>query len=107
LPAAAVLRNPALNSRKDRMKQLVVALLLFMSTSALSDDRPEIGSCEVSLELMEAVLVARVDGFTLQEYAEAHSPEMMPMATAIYVAKDPAAEIQRRYDECLHNESQQ
>ena len=90
------------------MKQLVIALvLLLMSTSAVPDDRPEIGACEIALELMEAVLVARVDGFTLQDYADRHSAEMIPVATAIYEAKHPAAEIQRRYDECLRDEHQQ
>jgi hypothetical protein len=89
------------------MTQLVIAMLLLMTPSAVPDDRPEIGACEIALELMEAVLVACVDGFTLREYAETHSAEMMPVATAIYEAKDPAAEIQRRYDECLRDERQQ
>ena len=80
------------------------ALLLLMSTSAASDDLPVIGPCEVALELMEAVLVARVDGVTLEEYAESHSAEMMAVATVIYEAKDPAAEIQRRYEECLRDQ---
>ena len=30
-----------------------------------------------------------------------HSVEMMVVATVIYKAKEPAAEIQRRYEECL------
>ena len=77
-----------------------MALLLLMSTSASSDDLPVIGPCDVALEQMEAVLVARVDGVTLEEYAESHSVEMMGVATVIYKAKDPAAEIQRRYEEC-------
>jgi hypothetical protein len=84
--------------------QLVFALLLLISISAASDDLPIIGPCDVALEQMEAVLVARVDGVTLEEYALSHSTEMMVVATAIYKAKDPAAEIQRRYDECLREQ---
>jgi hypothetical protein len=84
--------------------QLVFALLFLMSTNAASDDLPVIGPCDVALEQMEAVLVARVDGVTLEEYAESHSAEMMPVATVIYNAKDPAAEIQRRYEECLREQ---
>jgi hypothetical protein len=86
------------------MTQLVFALLLLMSTSAASDDLPAIGPCDVALEQMEAVFVARVDGVTLEEYAENHSAEMMVVATIIYRAKDPAAEIQRRYEECLREQ---
>jgi hypothetical protein len=84
--------------------QLVFALLLLMSTSAASDDLPVIGPCDVDLEQMEAVLVARVDGVTLEDYAESHSTEMMVVATAIYKAKNPGAEIQRRYEECLREQ---
>ena len=86
------------------MTQLAFALLLLMSTSAVSDDLPVIGPCDVALEQMEAVLVARVDGVALEEYAESHSAEMMAVATVIYKAKDPAAEIQRRYEECLREQ---
>ena len=86
------------------MTQLVFALLFLMSTSAASDDLPVIGPCDVALEQMEAVLVARVDGVTLEEYAESHSAEMMVVATIIYRAEDPAAEIQRRYEECLREQ---
>ena len=53
---------------------------------------------------MEAVMVARVDGVSLQEYADSHTTEMMPVATAIYQSKDPAAEIQRRYEQCLQEQ---
>ena len=88
----------------SRMTQVVFALLLLMSTSAASDDLPVIGPCDVALEQMEAVLVARVDGVTLEEYAESHGAEMMVVATVIYKAKDPAAEIQRRYEECLREQ---
>ena len=77
------------------------ALLLLMSTNAASDDLPVIGPCDVALGQMEAVLVARVDGVTLEEYAVSHSVEMMVVATLIYKAKEPAAEIQRRHEECL------
>jgi len=83
------------------MAQLGFALLLLISISAASDDLPVIGPCDLALEQMEAVLVARVDGVTLEEYAVTHSAAMIVVATAIYKAKDPAAEIQRRYDECL------
>jgi len=86
------------------MTQVVFALLLLMSTSAASDDLPVIGPCDVALEQMEAVLVARVDGVTREEYAESHGAEMMVVATVIYKAKDPAAEIQRRYEECLREQ---
>lgn len=89
---------------RNRMRHRVFALLLLMRTSAASDDLPEIGPCDVALEQMEAVLVARVDGVTLQEYAESHSADMLVVATAIYKARDPAAEIQRRYEECLREQ---
>jgi hypothetical protein len=65
------------------MTQLVFALRLLISTSAASDDLPIIGPCDVALEQMEAVLVARVDGVTLEEYAESHSAEMMVVATVV------------------------
>ena len=90
--------------RRDRGTQLALALLLLMSTSAGSDDLPEIGPCDVALEQMEAVLVARVDGVTLEEYAESHSAEVMVVAAVIYKARNPAAEIQRRYEECLREQ---
>jgi hypothetical protein len=90
--------------RRDHVTQLAFALLLLISKSAASHDLPVIGPCDVALEQMEAVLVARVDGVTLEEYAETHSAEMMVVATVIYKAKDPAAEIQRRYEECLREQ---
>ena len=86
------------------MTRFLFALLFLMSTSAASDDLPVIGPCDVALEQMEAVLVARVDGVTLEEYAESHSAEMMVVAAVIYKAKDPAAEIQRRYEDCLREQ---
>ena len=86
------------------MTQRLFALLLLMSTSAASDDLPVIGPCDVALEQMEAVLVARVDGVTLEEYAESHSAEVMVVAAVIYKARNPAAEIQRRYEECLREQ---
>jgi len=86
------------------LTRLVFALLLLISTTAAPDNVPVIGPCDVALEQMEAVLVARVDGVTLEEYAESHSAEMMVVATVIYKAKDPAAEIQRRYEECLREQ---
>ena len=43
-------------------------------------------------------------GVTLEEYAQSHRAEMMPVATAIYQSADPAAEIQRRYEECLREQ---
>jgi len=89
--------------RRDHVTQLAFALLL-LSKSAASDDLPVIGPCDVALEQMEAALVARVDGVTLEEYAESHSTEMMVVATVIYKAKNPAAEIQRRYEECLRQQ---
>ena len=97
---AAVAEKQKRAQRRDRVTQLVFALLLLMSTSAASDDLPVIGPCDIALEQMEAVLVARVDGVTFEEYAETHSVEVMAVATVIYKAKDPAAEIQRRYEEC-------
>ena len=101
---AAVAEKQRRAQRRDCMTQLLFALLLPMSTSAAFDDLPVIGPCDVALEQMEAVLVARVDGVTLEEYAESHSAEMMVVATFIYKAKDPAAEIQRRYEECLREQ---
>ena len=89
---------------RDRGAQLALALLLLMSANAGSDDLPVIGPCDVALEQMEAVLVARVDGVTLEEYAESHSAEAMVVAAAIYKARNPAAEIQRRYEECLREQ---
>ena len=83
------------------MKQLRFALLLLAKIAAASDDPPEIGPCDLALYEMEAVIVARVDGVTLEEYAQSHRAEMVPVATAIYQSADPAAEIQRRYAECL------
>ena len=101
---AAVAEEERRAQQRDRMTQLLFALLLLMSASAASDDLPVIGPCDVALVQMEAVLVARVDGITLEEYAESHSAEMMVVATVIYQAKDPAAEIQRRYEECLREQ---
>ena len=86
------------------MKQLLFALLLLARMSAASDDVPVTGPCDLALYEMEAVIVARVDGVTLQEYAQSHRAEMMPVATAIYQSPDPAAEIQRRYEECLREQ---
>jgi hypothetical protein len=86
------------------IEPVAFALLLLMSIRAASDDLPVIGPCDVALEQMEAVLVARVDGVALEEYAESHSAEMMVVATAIYNAKEPAAEIQRRYEDCLQQQ---
>ena len=86
------------------MKRLPFALLLLARMSAASDDLPVIGPCDLALYEMEAVIVARVDGVTLEEYAESHRTEMMPVATAIYQSDDPAAEIQRRYEACLREQ---
>jgi len=83
------------------MKQLLAALLLLARISAASDDALEIGPCDLALYEMEAVIVARVDGVTPEEYAQSHRAEMMAAATAIFQSADPAAEIQRRYEECL------
>lgn len=66
-----------------------------------SDDVPEIGPCDIALYEMEAMLVARVDGVPLERYAKSHPAEMIQVATVIYKAEGPAAEIQRRYEECL------
>jgi hypothetical protein len=87
-----------------RLKQLLLGVLLLARMSAASDDLPVIGPCDLALYEMEAVIVARVDGVTLEEYANSHRAEMMPVATAIYGAADPAAEIQRRYEECLREQ---
>ena len=90
---------------------LVLAAALFLAGHwgrALAtdgpDDFPVMGPCDISLYEMEAALVALVDGVPLEEYAKNHPAEMMPVATAIYNAKDPAAEIQRRYEECLQEQ---
>jgi hypothetical protein len=87
-----------------RLKQLLCAFLLLAKVSAASDDGPVIGPCDLALYEMEAVMVAHVDGVTLEEYAQGHRAGMMPVATAIYQSGDPAAEIQRRYEECLREQ---
>src|SRR4029077_15387724 len=89
---------------RDRGTQLALALLLLMSTSAGSDDLPVIGPVGVDFAQMEEVLVGRVAGVTLEEYAESHSAEVMVVAAVIYKARNPAAEIQRRYEECLREQ---
>ena len=86
------------------MKQPLFALLLLARISAASDDPPVIGPCDLALYEMEAVIVARMDGVPLEEYAKSHRAEMMPVAAAIYQSADPAAEIQRRYEECLREQ---
>jgi len=86
------------------LKQLLLALLLLARISAASDDLPVIGPCDLALYEMEAVIVARVDGVTLEEYAQSHRTEMIPVATAIFQSADPAGEIQRRYEECLREQ---
>ena len=86
------------------MKQLLSAFLLLAKISSASDDVPVPGPCDLALYEMEAVIVARVDGVTLEEYAQSHRAEMMPVATAIYQSADQAAEIQRRYEECLREQ---
>jgi len=93
-----------LGAEVGRLKQLPSVLLLLAGISAASEDLPAIGPCDLALYEMEAVIVARVDGVTLEEYAQSHRAEMMPVATAIYQSADPAAEIQRRYEECLREQ---
>ena len=90
---------------------LVLAAALFLAGHwgrALStegpDEVPVMGPCDVALYEMEAALVALVDGVPLEEYAKNHPAEMMSVATAIYKAKDPAAEIERRDEECLQEQ---
>jgi len=90
--------------RWARLKQYLCAFLLVAKVSEASDDVPVIGPCDLALYEMEAVMVARVDGVTLEEYAQSHRAEMMPVATAIYQSADPAGEIQRRYEECLREQ---
>jgi hypothetical protein len=86
------------------LKQLLFTLLLLAKISAASNDSPVPGPCDLALYEMEAVIVARVDGVPLEEYAQTHRAEMMPAATAIYQSADPAGEIQRRYEECLREQ---
>jgi len=86
------------------LKQFLCAFFLLAQISSASDDAPVLGACDLALYEMEAVMVARVDGVTLEEYAQSHRAEMMPVATAIYQSADPAAEIQRRYEECLREQ---
>jgi len=127
------LSNKPTANRARRYKRFIAAVLVFEQAKAIAalagalsilswttphvvgylarpalgaDDLPEIGPCDVALYEMEAVLVARVDGVTWEEYANSHSSEMMEAAAAIYRSKDPAAEIERRYEDCLREQQQ-